>query len=150
MRMPLLTALAVGLLLGAGDAKEDAKKERKQLQGTWKVVTVRENGQSKDDAENGRLIFSSDEWSLKKGDETLFKGKFKAAPSKTPKQIDMEITEAQKEQFKGKTAFGIYELKGDELKWCTNKPGESERPKEFSSEAGGVGHFLVTFKREKP
>ena len=70
MKTPFLSVLAVGLMLGAGDAKEDAKKEQEKLQGTWKAVTLQENGQSKEDNENVRLIFSGDEWSLKKGDET--------------------------------------------------------------------------------
>jgi len=60
----------------------------------------------------------------------------------------MEFTMASKEKFNGKTAVGIYDLDGDTLKWCTNEPGGTERPKEFSSEADNK-HLLVTLKREK-
>jgi len=147
MKTPFLSVLAVGLMLGAGDAKEDAKKEQEKLQGTWKAVTLQENGQSKEDNENVRLIFSGDEWSLKKGDETLFKGKFKINTSKKPNEIDMEVTEAHKENFQDKTALGIYELEGNKLKWCAKSPGVTERPTEFS---GQDGRFLVIFEREKP
>ena len=146
MNTPLLSVLVFGLVLGVGDAKDDAKKEQKKLHGTWKAVTVEENGQSKEEAEQVRLTFSGDEFSFKKGDETLGKGKFKLDPSKKPKQIDLEVTEAHKAEFNGKTALGIYELKGDELKWCANKPGATDRPKEFS---GRDGRLLVTFKRDK-
>jgi uncharacterized protein (TIGR03067 family) len=109
---------------------------------------VQEDGQTKDDTEDHRLIFSGDEFSIKKGDETVIKGKFKIDSSKKPKQIELEITQASNEQFDGKTAVGIYELDGDTLKWCSNKPGDSERPKEFASD-GGTSHLLVTLKREK-
>ena len=144
----LLACIAVGLFLGADAPKDDVKKDKDKLQGTWKAVTAQERGESKEDAGDHRLIFSGDEFSVKKGDETIIKGKFKIDSSKKPKQIDMEITDASKEKFNGKTAVGIYELDGDTLKWCANEPGGAERPKKFSSDAE-TKHILVTLKREK-
>src|SRR5439155_26069453 len=144
----LLACIAVGLFLGADAPKDDVKKDKDKLQGTWKAVTAQERGESKDDAGDHRLIFSGDEFSVKKGDETIIKGKFKIDSSKKPKQIDMEFTTADNEKFKGKTAVGIYELDGDTLKWCTDEPGGTERPKEFSSETDSK-RLLVTLEREK-
>jgi uncharacterized protein (TIGR03067 family) len=144
----LLAFMALGLLLGADAPKDDVKKDKEKLRGTWKAVTVKERGESKEDTEDHRLIFSGDGFSVKKGDETIIKGKFKIDSSKKPKEIDMEITEASKEKLKGKTALGIYDLDGDTLKWCANEPGGTERPKEFSSDAD-TKHLLVTLKREK-
>ena len=105
-------------------------------------------GQLQDEGEKHRLIFSGDEFSVKKGDETMIKGKFKINSSKKPKEIDMEFVEAKRENLRGKTTLGIYEIDGDTLKWCWNKPG-GERPKQFSSKGTDV-HLLVTLKREKP
>ena len=144
----VLACVALGLLVVADAPKEDVKKDKEQLQGTWKAVTAQERGETKDDAEDHRLTFSGDEFSIKKGDETVIKGRFKIDASKKPKHIDMEILEARKEGFNGKKAVGIFELDGDTLKWCTNEPGGSERPKEFSSAADNK-HLLVTLKREK-
>ena len=144
---PLLACMVVGLLLGADAPKDDGKKDKDKLQGTWKAVTVEAHGKSLDEAEEHRLIFSGDEFSVKKGEETMIKGKFKIDASKKPKEIDMEFLEAKRDNLKGKTVLGIYELEGDTLKWCWNKPG-GERPKEFSSEAADV-HLLVTLRREK-
>ena len=124
------------------------KQDKGKLRGTWRAVTARQRGESKDEAAEHRLIFSGDEFSIKRNDETILKGKFKIDPSKKPKEIEMEIAEAAKEQLHGKTVLGIYELDADTLKWCANDPGETERPKEFSGEPG-TNHFLVTFKREK-
>jgi uncharacterized protein (TIGR03067 family) len=146
---PLLAILAVGLVIGAGAPQDDVKQEKEKLQGTWKAVTVEERGQSKDDNEDHRLVFAGDEFSIKEGDRTIIKGKFKLDPSKKPKEIDMEITEARKEEQKGKTGLAIYTLEGDELKLCVCEPGEPDRPKEFAGQAG-TKHTLVTLKREKP
>jgi uncharacterized protein (TIGR03067 family) len=143
----LLACMVVGLLLGADTPKDDVKKDKDKLQGTWKAVTAEAGGKSQEDAEEHRLIFSGDEFSVKKGKETMIKGKFKIDPSKKPKEIDMEFTKSQRENLNGKTALGIYELDGDTLKWCWNKP-DGERPKKFSSEAADA-HLLVTLKREK-
>jgi uncharacterized protein (TIGR03067 family) len=149
MKAHLLAVLAVGLLLGADAPNDDVKKEKEKLQGTWKAVTVEQNGESKEDAEDHRLIFAGDEFTIKRGDQAILKGKFKIDPSKNPKEIDMDITEAQKEQLKDKTAVGIYSLDGDTLKWCVTEPGCADRPKEFSGTAGSK-QLMVTLKREKP
>ena len=143
----LLACMVLGLLLGVDAPKDDSKKDKEKLQGTWKAVTAQRRGESDPTAEEHRLIFSGDEFSVKKGEETMIKGKFKIDTSKKPKEIDMEFIETKKDSLKGKTALGIYELDGDTLKWCWNKPG-GERPKRFSSEAADE-HLLVTLKREK-
>jgi uncharacterized protein (TIGR03067 family) len=145
MKTTLLTVLTCSLLLGAEAPKDDAKKEKEKLQGTWKALKVEERGESKDDDQDHRLIFSGDEFTIKEGDQTIIKGKFKIDPSKAPKEIDMEITESNKEEHKGKTGLGIYTLEGDDFQFCVCQPGDTERPKEFS----GKGNLFVTFKREK-
>ena len=132
------------------DKKADKPKEDKDsILGTWRAVSQEEQGESKNDVEDHRLILSGGEFAIKKGDQILYKGKFKIDPSKKPKAIDMEITESAEEDHDGKTALGIYALEGDTLKWCVNEPGETERPKEFSAPPG-TRLMFVTFKREKP
>ena len=143
----LLACMVVGLLLGADAPKDDAKTDKEKLQGTWKAVSAEAAGKLQNDAEEHRLFFSGDEFSLKKGEESMGKGKFKIDSSKKPKEIDLEFVEAKRDALRGKTVLGIYELDGGTLKWCWNKPG-GERPKEFSSTAADV-HLLVTLKREK-
>ncbi|MFL5241128.1 MAG: TIGR03067 domain-containing protein [Gemmataceae bacterium] len=144
---PLLACMLVGLLLGADDPKDHVKKDKEKLQGAWKAVTVEAGGKPLDEGDLHRLIFSGDVFTIKKGEETMIKGKFTLDPSKKPKEIDMEFIETKRDNLRGKTALGIYEVDGDTLKWCWNKP-DGKRPKEFSSEAADV-HLLVTLKREK-
>jgi len=148
MRIPMLTVLAVALMVGADAAKDDAKKEKEKLQGTWLVLTVEERGQSKQDNENHRLVFAGDELTVKRGDDTFIKGKFKIDASKKPMEIDFEITEAMKDELKGKTGFGIYSVEGDTLKLCVNEPGMPERPKEFAAQADSK-HILLTCQHQK-
>jgi len=145
MNTPLLTVLTIGMFLVADAPKDNVKKEKEKLQGTWKAIKVEEKGQSKDDDKEHRLIFSGDEFTIEEGNQAIIKGKFKIDPSKAPKEIDFEITESRKEDHKGKTGLGIYTLDGDDFQFCVCQPGDTERPKEFS----GQGNLFVTFKREK-
>ena len=142
-----MPALAVGLLLGA-DAKDDVKKEKEKLQGTWKCVKFEEKGESREDADH-RIVFDGDNFSVKRGDEAIIKGTFKLDPSKQPKEIDIEVKGGTRaEGDVGKTAQGIYARDGDELKLCVHHPGGTDRPKEFSAPAGSQ-RVCITLKREK-
>jgi uncharacterized protein (TIGR03067 family) len=142
--------LALGLLLAAAARCDDAKKEAEKFQGAWKAVKFERGGENKDDAEGHQLIFSGDEFTIKRGDKVMIKGKYKIDAAKTPKEIDMEITEDESPdgKNKGKTAKAIYLIEGDGLKWCVAEPGTDDRPKEFATQAG-TKHIMVTFKREK-
>jgi uncharacterized protein (TIGR03067 family) len=135
---------------GKAKSEENAKKEKERLQGTWKLVMVEGNGESKKDEEDGRFVFSGDEFTFKKGDQVLYQGKFKLDLSKNPKAIDLEIAEAAaaNENRKGKTSLGIYALDGDNLKLCVAKPGEADRPTKIAGEAGTT-HTVFTLDREK-
>jgi uncharacterized protein (TIGR03067 family) len=146
--MQLLAFVALGLLLGADAPKEDVKKDKENLRGTWKAVTAEQRGESKNDEEDHRLSFDGDKFSIKRGDQTMIQGTFKLDPSKKLKEIDMNITEDETGKHTGKTALGIYALEGDTLKWCVAEPGTSERPKEFSAPADTKLMF-ITLKREK-
>jgi uncharacterized protein (TIGR03067 family) len=139
--------LALSLLAAAEVPNDEAKNEQAKLSGTWKAVAVKESGQTRETLDH-HLIFTGDEFSLKRGDDTVIKGKFRIDPSKKPKEIDMEIVDSHKGSIKGKISLGIYGLDGDTLRWCSNEPGSTERPKEFSS-GSGTKYLLVTFEREK-
>src|SRR5262245_51622252 len=127
MRTHLLTAVAVGLLLGAGAPAGEGKKDREKLEGTWIPVRIEEGGNVKEEDDGHRLIFKGEEFTIKKGDQIFIKGKFKREPAKKPRHIDMEITEDRENKFVGQTAYGIYALEKDELKLCVAEPG-TERP----------------------
>jgi uncharacterized protein (TIGR03067 family) len=162
---------------GKDKSEEGAKKDRERLQGIWKLVVVDGSGKPREfiapgepkkdvdvpgephqteladhqvgDEVDGRFVFSGDEFTAKKGDQVLYKCKFKLDISKSPKAIDLEIVEAPapNADMQGKTSLGLYALDGDDLKLCLATPGEEDRPTKLAGEAGR--HVLFTLKREK-
>jgi uncharacterized protein (TIGR03067 family) len=143
-----VTLMAAGLLLAADAKKDDAKKDQQALQGTWKVVSGERAGKVQDQAKEHTMTFDKDTFTIKRGDDVIVKGTFKLDPSKSPKTIDMKVTEGHNEQDKGKEVHGIYELTKDGLKWCTDEPGGDSRPKEFATKEG-TKHMLITFEKSK-
>jgi uncharacterized protein (TIGR03067 family) len=127
-------------------ADEDAKKELKSLQGTWKVTALTHDGKEapKDAIEKMVLMVKDDTYTLKMGGDEEESGTIKIDPSEKPKTIDFVI---KKGKDKGKTQQGIYALEGDNLKCCMSEPGK-DRPKALASKKES-GHILVVLKREK-
>jgi RNA polymerase sigma factor (sigma-70 family) len=125
----LLTGgVAVGVLAFAGATAVQAKSDKEVLQGTWKVVLVKINGNEKNDEEADRIKMGK---FIFKGDKLIARGEcdFKIDPAKKPKEFDM-IPREGPPQEKGQTFQGIYELKGDDLTMVVCNPG-NDRPKSF-------------------
>jgi uncharacterized protein (TIGR03067 family) len=142
----LLTGLAI--LAATDDEKQTAiKKDRKQYEGTWRVVSLEINGNKGGDEDVKKITVvnkSDGVWILQVNGDKVTEGTSEIDPTKTPKTIDFMETEGDN---KGKIVLGIYELSGDTRKLCFSQPGK-DRPAEFSASAGS-GHTLVVFKREK-
>lgn len=142
----LLTAIAA--IASAGDAKDDAiKKDRKQIEGTWRVVALEVNGNKAmdEDAKKLTVVNGSDgTWSLRSEGKEISKGISTIDPTQKLKTLDFTPTEGE---GKGNQYLGIYELGEKTRKMCFAPPGK-ERPTEFASMPGSE-HILVTFEREK-
>jgi uncharacterized protein (TIGR03067 family) len=142
----LLALVGVGAL--AGDA-DDAKK----LQGAWEVVELIQFGKKVDASaiKGTKFIFKDGTLSIEpandKSDEFL-KRTFavKLHPAKSPAEVELKALDGE---HKGTESPGIYELKGDTLRWCqSDSPKAAERPKEFASpEKSAI--YLFTLKRVK-
>ena len=142
----LLTAIAT--IASAGDAKDEAiKKDRKQIEGTWRGVVLVVNGKkfTADDARALTVVNGADgTWILRDNGTEVGKGTSTFDPTKKPKTIDFTLTVGED---KGKKYLGIYEL-GEKTRKLCFAPAGMERPTEFSSMPGSE-HILVTFEREK-
>ena len=151
--MRMLVPAVIGLLatigLAAVAVADDAadKKDKEKLQGTWTAVSSEKEGKEDAEAKGHVLIFEGDKFSVKKDDKVIIRGTFKIDASKTPKTMDMKITEGP-EKDKDKTAKSVYTLDGDDLTWCVAEPGSDERPEKLATKEGDK-HMLVKFKREK-
>jgi uncharacterized protein (TIGR03067 family) len=148
MRVVGLSLALVGLALASrGLGGAEAKKGSK-LEGTWKPVSVVKGGKEEPDTKDHSLSFAGDTFTVRAGDKVEVKGTFKRDRSKKPRQIDMTVTEGP-QKVTGKVLKGIYELKGDTLKWCFTADPDGDRPTEFAAPEGSKVMF-ITLKRVKP
>jgi uncharacterized protein (TIGR03067 family) len=144
MKVHVPAALFVVPLLAAGSFQDDAaKKEMKQMEGTWTILSMEINGNmvSEDDAKKFKLVTMGDKWSLTVDGKTT-EATYKVDPGKDPKTIDW--TDA-----KGQRIHGIYSLVDDTLQMCRRLEPNKPRPTEFAA-AADSGAVLVVWKRAKP
>jgi uncharacterized protein (TIGR03067 family) len=132
--------------LTLADEKADLENEVKKFQGTWTFESSASGGTELPIGElRGMLLtFEGDKHTVKKGDEVIQVGIQKLDPSKSPKTIDVTMTEGPS---KGMVMLGIYEIDQDTLKVCFDPQGK-KRPTEFKS-APGSENFVNIHKRVK-
>jgi uncharacterized protein (TIGR03067 family) len=152
MRIGLVTLLCTLVLTASGGAgaragdKADVKKEFKKFQGTWTFASVEAGGKEEPAAEfkSMTVTFEGDKFTVKKGDKVIQAGTQKLNPSKSPKTVDVTVTEGLS---KGAVMLGIYEIRADTLKVCFDPEGK-KRPTQFKSAAGSQT-FVAVHKRVK-
>jgi uncharacterized protein (TIGR03067 family) len=150
MRISLLALFCAVGFTAAGsilaDDKADIEKELKKFQGNWTFESSESDGKkiSAEELKDFIVIFEGAKHTVKKGDELIQVGIQKIDPSKTPKTIDVTMTEGPN---KGMVMLGIYEIDDNTLKVCFDPQGK-KRPTEFKSEAGSE-NFLNVHKRVK-
>jgi len=152
MRISLVALFcAVGFAASSGsgalaDDKADLEKEVKKFQGAWTIESSVTGGKELPAGELKEFIltFEGDKHTLKKGDDVFQVGTQKIDPSKSPKTIDVTMTEGVN---KGAVMLGIYEIDGDTLKVCFDPQGK-KRSTEFKSTPGS-GDFVNVHKRVK-
>ena len=142
----LLTA--IGAIASADNAKDEAiKKDRNQIEGTWRIVALEVDGNKAmdEDAKKLSVVNGSDgTWSLLSEGKEISKGTSTFDPTTKPKTIDFTPTEGE---GLGNQYVGIYEFGDNTRKMCFAPPGKA-RPTEFTSMPGSE-HILVTFGRDK-
>jgi uncharacterized protein (TIGR03067 family) len=146
MRADVVLLLAASVL-GVPDRPKKVdrvKKEMKQFQGTWKVVSVEHMGQLRQGS-NLRVTFKGNKYTATSiGNRVIEEGTFSIDPSRKLKTIDLSILTGND---KGSIQRGLYELQGDTLKFCLAQPGK-DRPIAFSTRTG-TGFELFVLKRVK-
>jgi uncharacterized protein (TIGR03067 family) len=129
------------------DDKAELAKEAKKFQGTWTIDSSVTGGEAipAEQLKTFVVIFEGDKHTVKNGDEVIQVGTQKLDPSKSPKVIDVTMTEGPN---KGAVMLGIYEIDADTLKVCFDPEGKT-RPTEFKSLPGSK-NFVNVHKRIKP
>jgi uncharacterized protein (TIGR03067 family) len=136
-------ALAVA---GVAAAQADVEKELKAFQGAWTLESSVTGGTAlpADQLQGLIVFFRGQTHTLTMGDQVIQVGSMTLDPSKSPKTIDVTMTEGPN---KGAVMLGIYEIAGDTLTACFDPEGK-QRPTQFKSLPGSAT-FLNTHKRMK-
>ena len=135
------------------------KTDTEKLQGTWKVIETRVDGETypTDEKTDHRLVIEGDKFrltSMPKEPPKLglyggmtFIATFKLNTKTSPRNIDLEMS---KDPEAHEVCLGIYKLDGDDLMICLPylKPCE-RRPTEFKAEKG-PDQQLYKLRRAKP
>jgi uncharacterized protein (TIGR03067 family) len=130
--------------LGADPPKApDAQDDLKTLQGVWTINAVESDG-VKVKPDDAKWVLEDNKYTTKVGTQVQ-EGTVKIDPKKDQKWIELMVTSGKD---KGLTYRGIYKFVDGELLWCFPKDTKTERPKEFSGNAGN-GQTLTDLKRKK-
>ncbi len=138
--------LLLGVLLLAG-GNEDAAKELKKFQGTWKVTRMEVDGVRIPQVafENVTVVIDGAKLSFLDKGKAYDEIECALDPSKKPREIDLRYVAGLK---KGVIEKGIYEVDGDTLKICQSLT-RKKRPTEPGSPKGSAQQLMV-LKRERP
>jgi uncharacterized protein (TIGR03067 family) len=123
----LLTAAV--LVLAAGAAAAEDKKEQDKFQGTWKVVKAEFGGEAPPGGvpPEMRFVFDGDKVTVNEKKEKPESGSFTVDPKKDPAEIDLTSP-------KGEKILGIYKFDKDgKLTMCFTKGKDAARPKSFET-----------------
>jgi len=139
---------ATAPMVAADKAKDEAiRKDRKIIEGTWRVIALAVNGNQakEEDARKLTVVNGRDgTWRLRSEEKEISAGTSVFDPTRTPKTIDFTpIAGAET----GKQHLGIYEI-GEETRQLCFAPAGKERPTKFASPPGS-GHIFITFERVK-
>jgi uncharacterized protein (TIGR03067 family) len=142
----LLIPVVTCSLLGAGLAPDAVKEEMAKLQGEWSMISGEIDGQAmpKEFLQGAKRVAKDDKTTVTIAGQLFMEAQFSVDPSKKPKTIDYTMTGGP---TKGKQQLGIYELDGDQVKFCFASPGK-DRPADFST-APGSDRTLSVWKRDK-
>jgi uncharacterized protein (TIGR03067 family) len=142
------------LLCGASAAdKKTPPPDPNKLDGAWDVVELVAYGKKVDFniIKGTKFVFTKDKLDIVPPSDKIeeFAKRsftFKLDPAKQPAQVELTTLDGP---AKGLVSPGIYEVKGDTLRWCQSDATEKpERPKEFASpEKSPI--YLFTLKRAK-
>jgi uncharacterized protein (TIGR03067 family) len=121
------------------------RKDEDSVVGTFTVVVLERNGVKASAAElkTMKVIQTKEKWTFHINGMVI-EGVEKFDPKKKPKQVDSTYLNTV---WKGRTVQGIYEVRGDRLKYCWAPFGKA-RPGEFSA-GPGSGRTMLVLKRVK-
>lgn len=148
MRSNVLALTMLGLLGFTATAEDKTKEDLKLLQGIWDWDPAAKQSEAEPVVLVERVVIKGDTLTIHyslDGKKFGTPTEFKIDATASPKQINFAATDKDN-AGRGLTHFGLYELKGGQLKICYRGPGSS-RPKSFDDKAdGNNGTSFLTLK----
>jgi uncharacterized protein (TIGR03067 family) len=147
VRVLVLGVAAVLVSAAGADDKKPAKLDPAKLVGTYVFVDgVKDGEKLPPDHFKGLTLTITKEGMVMKTPDGDFKFAYKLDATKSPAEIDLEITDGP--VGKGAKSKGIVALDGNTLK-IAYSPTEGDRPKDFECKKGS-GAQGFTLKRAEP
>lgn len=145
MKHTIAIAFFVGMsaaLVGAGEEKPDLE----QMQGTWLVDSLTEEGKAVPSAETEVLevTIEKDVFTVKEKGKAVVRYQFKLDPSKKPKEVDFTYLGGDD---KGKTEPGIYAIEKGQLKFVLDEKKKG-RPTTFEGKETATYSVMVLKRKE--
>ena len=131
---------------GAQEAKTEAAKDLKKLQGDWIIAAMEVNGADVAPARLAGTVLSikDDRYIVKRKDDTTT-CKITLDPAKDPKEIDMLFLDGAN---KDRTLQGIYKIvDAENFQMVRGLAPEQDRPRDFATWPD-TNYFVVTWKRK--
>ncbi len=125
---------------------KDEMADLKKFEGDWRFTGWEQNGNSlpKEFLDETNWMVKGDKYKFASGEQSE-EGTIKLDSSKKVAEIDLDITEGPD---KGKKQIGIYKIDGDKIIMSLGRPGQKERPTEFTATAEN-NNILITIKKGK-
>lgn len=141
----LFTAGRSGRAQEAAASEDPAvARDRALYAGTWKLVAVESNGDSKEQRDREVIVVNrvDGSWLMTVDGLEVSRGESRIDPLANPAEIDVEITAGD---GKGSVLKAIYEVGETRRRLCF-RGEQGWRPREFRTQSGD-GAVLVTFQK---
>jgi uncharacterized protein (TIGR03067 family) len=129
MKVDVLDALMVP------PADPEARMDLERLQGTWSFV---------EGPREAEFTFLGRHFTVRFQDGEVYTGAFELVPDERPRTMIMWVHDGPM-KHRGLTVMCIYEMVGDQLRWCPSQPGADDPLGEFPPVDDG--RFLCTVLR---
>jgi uncharacterized protein (TIGR03067 family) len=128
-----------------GESTADAVLEL--LEGRWQAVYSEVAGQmtAVDEFSSIEQSFSGNEFTVFKGGEPRYEGRFSVNRSSDPNELVLVYTKADDDMFLGGPRNGVVQMEGDTLKMCLGAVGQTG-PKDFNTTTDSSA-VLTIFQR---
>lgn len=145
MRLRGWLAVPALLIALAAPLRADDPADRRALSGSWAGFIADPRGERPGPVRFSEIRITPERIRGTQGDgRDMGEGTYQLGTAGSVRTLDSTGLAGEP---RGKTFLGIYEIRGDTLRWCVANPGKP-RPSEFASRPSS-GQFLMVLTRKR-